>query len=196
MMDIEIGRIKVWSTQIFTVLLLISCCGSPHSYEEKARMKKEQFHVDLRMKHQGAVASAKAVGMPIVIYRSECGYPNIVGGIDVSIYFINISEKTIKYVTFEVIPYNAVGDVVASEIGGEITAYLKETGPIESGKANITPSTSWSGWKAVWYNPTVKCIEIVGIEVIFMDGATISVDRSMITKCLAYSVLNDCRTKF
>lgn len=57
----------------------------------------------------------------------DCNY---VGGVSPYIYWRNNSGKTIKYITFYTTPYNAVWDVVASEIGGYTTARLQVTGPI------------------------------------------------------------------
>ena len=36
--------------------------------------------------------------------------PNIAGGVSVQIIFQNDTQKTIKYVYFDVVPYNAVKD--------------------------------------------------------------------------------------
>lgn len=57
---------------------------------------------------------------------------NSVGGASPHIIWRNDSGKTIKYITFTAIPYNAVGDVVSSSIGGKTTAQLQVTGPIET----------------------------------------------------------------
>lgn len=53
-----------------------------------------------------------------------------VGGIKPKIYWRNDSGKTIKYITFTAVPYNAVGDIVASSIGNRTYVNLKITGPI------------------------------------------------------------------
>lgn len=53
------------------------------------------------------------------------------GGIEIEIIWQNTSNKTIKYITFSVIPYNAVGDVVSCDISDKTTANCKVTGPIE-----------------------------------------------------------------
>ena len=63
---------------------------------------------------------------------SAYGLPNSVGGVGPTIIWRNDSGKTIKYATFTVTPYNAVGDVVESSIGKRTTAYLEVTGPIET----------------------------------------------------------------
>lgn len=57
---------------------------------------------------------------------------NSVGGVEPSIYWRNDSGKTIKYITFTVVPYNAVGDQVSCSITGRSTMDLEITGPIET----------------------------------------------------------------
>lgn len=67
---------------------------------------------------------------PILIGGISVYNINSVGGVDVLIRWKNNSSKDIKYITFTVEPYNAVGDRVASSIGNKTTAYLEVTGPI------------------------------------------------------------------
>lgn len=83
--------------------------------------------------------------------------------------------KEIKYLYFEVVPYNAVGDIVRSDIGGKTTARLKITGPYApgAGDAQII-GNKWYGsfWEAVWYNNTVTKLKFTKIEIQYMDGTS------------------------
>ena len=92
--------------------------------------------------------------------------PDTAGGVGVLISIKNDSEKTIKYVIFEVIPYNAVNDVAPSSIGGETNKWLKITGPINPGANNMD-----SIWESQWYNFSICTVKIVQIDVIYMDGS-------------------------
>ncbi len=56
---------------------------------------------------------------------------NSVGGVEPIIRWRNDSGKTIKYIYFTVVPYNAVGDIVSCRISGDSTEYLQVTGPYE-----------------------------------------------------------------
>ena len=56
---------------------------------------------------------------------------NSVGGVELDITWKNMSDKTIKYITFTLMPYNAVGDLVKCEIRNSSIANCKVTGPIE-----------------------------------------------------------------
>lgn len=56
---------------------------------------------------------------------------NSVGGVSPSIGYRNNSGKTIKYIDFTMVPYNAVGDAVSCTIRGYSSAVGEVTGPIE-----------------------------------------------------------------
>lgn len=94
-----------------------------------------------------------------------CEGADSAGGVGVRINIKNDSEKAIKYATFEVIPYNAVNDVVSSSIGGKTKAQLELTGPIEPGGRAVPK------WTGVWYNSTISTVKILQIEIIYMDGS-------------------------
>lgn len=93
--------------------------------------------------------------------------PNSAGGVSVQITFQNDTQKTIKYVYFDVVPYNAVKDVQSCTISGKSKAELSFTGPIEPGAVcrNIY-------WENVWYNHTITTLDLVMVEVLYMDGSS------------------------
>lgn len=77
----------------------------------------------------------------------------------------NLSGKTIKYCTFEVIGYNAVDDKIASDI-------FKITGPIEPGELINFYLGKDSPMGGVWWSDMegVKKVEIGKITLEYMDG--------------------------
>lgn len=97
------------------------------------------------------------------------GTPDSAGGFDVRINFTNNTGKTIKYITFVVVPYNSVGDIVASEINSEPEARLQFTGPLETGKSNN------GHWSPVWYNWSISKAAIQSVEIKFMDDTEMTV---------------------
>lgn len=178
---------------------------------------------------------------PILVGGAEVHKIDSAGGVYVETYWKNNSDTPIKYVYFDVLPYNAVGDVVASEIGYKTQATLKITGPVyysasSLGKYFKVPDNSGYGhgknrwrevsglstgigwdykegydfddidgynlteigyyyyydyikgknirirdkdtecffqkdiWGPVWYNNTVRSVQIVGVSVEWMDG--------------------------
>ena len=102
--------------------------------------------------------------------------PNCVGGVDFKIIFTNLSPKTIKYAHFKVVPYNAVGDIVSCSIKNDDVAYISVTGPI---KQWSTHGYNWV-WETVWYNSTITRSDLIEIEIEYMDGSEITIDKEYI----------------
>lgn len=95
--------------------------------------------------------------------------PNYVGGCDMNLHFRNISKKTIKYIIFTCEFYNAVDDHVWCEIRDSYSIRIKETGPIKYWEydSNI--------WCDVIYKHSARKMEIVGIEIDYMDGTELNI---------------------
>lgn len=143
-----------------TALLVTGCTPSP------ARLAQEQ---------STPVAPAEAPKLSSDVLKGlkvAPKSPNSVGGVDVDVTFRNISQRTLKYVHISADPINAVGDVVESSIGNKTTAHLKVTGPVGAGKE------SRAVFNTVWYNQTIRRVQVNAIEVEFTDGTTGRVDIS------------------
>lgn len=108
----------------------------------------------------------------IKVTRCDCSRPNSAGGVDVYINFTNTSDKTIKYAYFTVEPYNAVGDIVESEVGNRTTAICTDTGPYGPGEGHY--GTSWY-WDCIWYNSTIVRIKLTKIRIEYTDGTQTSI---------------------
>lgn len=92
--------------------------------------------------------------------------PNSAGGVDANVYYKNLSDKTIKYLTWVGHPINAVGDRVNCEIRGYDDFRGRDTGPIK-------PGHSGGGcWSCAWYNYTAKKLVITEIVIEYMDGSS------------------------
>lgn len=91
--------------------------------------------------------------------------PNSAGGVDVELAFDYVGSGTIKYLTFEAVPYNAVGDIATSSIGNKSTAKLKYTGPLRATDERATAS-----WRNVWYNHTITEILITEVTIEYMES--------------------------
>jgi len=117
----------------------------------------------------------------ILDYKSSI--PNSAGGVDCNIVWKNLSDKTIKYVTFTVIPFNRVNDSVIGEHKYKGGSYdLEVTGPIK-GKEIYGFETYWS---CVWYNSSIDYIKIIKIKIEYIDGIVISTSDINIIKQLGY----------
>jgi chromosome segregation ATPase len=136
--------------------------------EKKAKEEQERL---LAEQQKNAMGKAREI---IRVKSVLTGKPNSAGGVNLYIVWQNKSQKTIKYAYFTVEAYNAVDDVVYSNIGFERKSFTgKETGPVKTGE--------WRGddtyWECAWYNNTIVRAVIKYINIEYMDGTTVSLNE-------------------
>ena len=91
---------------------------------------------------------------------------NSAGGVEPAIRIRNRTEKTIKYTTVELSPFNSVGDPAPDRFDKSFT--LRLVGPIEEqGRSTF----NYEG-NPVIYNGVVSCIEVRRVIVEYMDGTS------------------------
>lgn len=142
--------------------------------EQREKEKQRQEKIDVIKKealskgkslYEQKILAGQTAKNPIIVgsYRTKM---DAVGGVEVFISFFNNSGKTLKYVDFEVTPYNRVDDIARSTIGGTSTTTIQVVnyiGPSKKYDAHFPP---------VWYNNTISYIKINSIKVMFEDGST------------------------
>jgi hypothetical protein len=146
------------------------------------------------MMHHRSIEKAQREGIPVVITAIYSGRPDFAGGVDAHINFVNTSSRTLKYVILEATPYNRVGDIAASEIGRKTTARLEGTGPYAPGRGNFGLFGN-PYWTNVWYNHTIRCIEVNSVEVVYMDGSRESFVGEKMSNVIAEGVTNSCSVR-
>ena len=105
----------------------------------------------------------------IKIKSAYLSNPNSAGGVDAYFYYKNCSDKTIKYLIWEGIAINAVGDPVSCEIRGNSVFHGKDTGPVK-------PNATGGGiWGCAWYNWTAKKLNIKSIKIEYTDGSVFEI---------------------
>jgi len=138
---------------------------------EKIAEKEKLAKQEEERKIAEAAASAKEKAREIIrVSKVSTGKPNSAGGVDLYINWKNNSEKTIKYAYFEVVPLNAVDDVVTSDIGRGSLFRGQETGPFKKGQG----SGSDMYYENAWYNNTIVRAELRKIDIEYMDGTTVT----------------------
>src|SRR5690606_32262791 len=78
---------------------------------------------------------------------------------------VNTAADTVRYLDVTAVPVNAVGDTVASEIGGHIAFSGRATGPFAPGD-----EVHGAVWRGAWYNGSVRCARLAGVR--FEYGTT------------------------
>jgi hypothetical protein len=123
----------------------------------------------IKVAEQNRIANLKDLIKIIKVYTSP---PNSAGGVDVHTIWTNKSNKTVKYISFQWVPYNAVGDIVSCEIRGEIQKGGRVTGPIKPGQ---TYGYNYS-WECEWYNNTITRAKLMEIEIEYMDNTAVKIE--------------------
>jgi hypothetical protein len=121
---------------------------------------------------QKYITNANQINCPIILLTEiRPDDPNSANGVRCSTSgFVNISNKTIKYVIFTITPYNKVNDIAYSSIGNESTVKVKYTGFIKPNEF-----VDYVSWGPIWYNPDIKTIKINEIDIIYDDNTTINI---------------------
>lgn len=103
----------------------------------------------------------------ISIRRLWTSRPNSAGGVDLHILWQNTSSKTVKYASFTVEAYNAVGDVVSCTIRDYSQFSGRVTGPVPPGAVRGGDRF----WESAWYNSTVVRAKLLTIHIEYTDGS-------------------------
>ena len=136
--------------------------------EADAKEKADKYNADIAS-YFTQWPDAKKYHDILSIDSNRLSNPNNAGGCDLYLSFTNKSDKTIKYIKWEGLAYNAVDDPVKCEIRRTSLINGKITGPIypaEIGKAEF-PN--------VIYNYSAKYITLVVIDIDYTDGSHLSI---------------------
>ncbi|MDU0204902.1 hypothetical protein ACYEXS_35745 [Paenibacillus sp. MAH-36] len=127
--------------------------------EEKTNLLAEQA--------KSAKEKARSIMRISKIHPSK---PNSAGGVDLEIEWANNSDKVIKYVVFSVEPYNAVNDIVVSQIGGNSLFKGKITGPVSKDDVGLKNSY----WENAWYNNSINTVQLVNVTIQYLDDTIVT----------------------
>lgn len=101
--------------------------------------------------------------------------PDSAGGVSVRIDFKNTGTKTINYISFGFIPYNAVGDAVGCSISKTSEKFVKYTGPLAPNKSEYNML-----YKNAWYNPSITSVKLSRATIQYADGTEETISGSSI----------------
>lgn len=144
----------------------------------------------------GFIDSSTKSGNPAAVTTLFATGPNYAGGVGVMLSFANTSGKTVKYMEFGLVPFNRVGDPVASSIDGESLKVVKFTGPFKPGVSSDDFSVTFNGgavgFSNVWYNQEISCLEIRMVRATYTDGTTKVVEGAGANLLAAPNVRKNC----
>lgn len=132
--------------------------------------------------------------LPVIITAANISVPNAIDGVTFLVSWANTSTKSIKYVKFEAQPYNAVGDPVRCDVRKAGRREFTCTGPFNPGYPD---GSIFDGFKFrhAWYNGSIRCVEIVACEVIYMDNSSEIFQEADLPKLFAAGMEAKCVVK-
>ena len=143
--------------------------------DEIEKDSREYLDIALENIEAERVAREKELKNTIRIDGVWTSEPDFLGGVKLYINFTNMSENTIKYITFGIQLYNAVGDIVKCQLTGSIpgdTYGCHYTGPCEKGDG-LSGTDVYYG---KYYNSSIDHAKLVSVDIEYMDGSTVSID--------------------
>lgn len=144
---------------------LEKCIESVKPYYEKYLEKQLEYIEDAKSR--------------IEFTHLKCSRPNSAGGVDLYLYYINKHDNPIKYIYTTVSFYNAVGDIISSEIGHNYSFRLQDTGPINQN------AKGGGVWGNVIYNYSTRSAKISKVEITYMDGSKYEISDPKIIEAVS-----------
>lgn len=150
-----------------------------------ARAARGEFELFDEDKFYGVVINNAEVGTNLLGWVRGVDQTSGTTPVSAKFTFTNKTGKEIKYITFGIRPYNAVGDPVECTVSGVSLYDAKSTGPFApNGKFTQT-------LEHAWYNTNIASVKIESAEIIYMDNSTETLTSEQI-KCLPKdTVLSD-----
>lgn len=129
----------------------------------------DKYHIKVQKANEADfVKPFTEKGAKISVSRSEVEAINSAGGVDYLLEFGHLQKgKDIKYLTLDIVFYNAVGDIIGDDLDDRVSTKVQVTGPISfTGKAKVLI------WDTVFYNSTASCALIKRLKVEYMGGSS------------------------
>jgi len=130
--------------------------------EAEAEREKER-------ERQASLPISRAIAreMPLFV-KSFSWTRNSANGIGPVFTFSNLSEKTIKYIWFQIQAFNSVGDPAFVETGGNSVQNGRLVGPILAGRDGTYSFED----DPMFYSRTMTCLELHRLQIEYTDGST------------------------
>ena len=145
------------------------------AYKDSLRESAKQKEAEEKRKYKilrdsiNKAEHIKSIKNSIKITSYYLTSPNSASGVSVYFYYKNLSDKVIKYLTWQGYPINAVGDPVSCQIRNVASYRGMDTGPVKKGQSG------GGYWDCAWYNSTAKKLILESIEIEYMDGSSLTI---------------------
>ena len=183
----------------FITVFLTAFASANAQSLEALRKKHTSLELELeRLKVQISEQESKVKEQPEAEkkptwYVKEFGIDevNSAGGVEPYFVFFNPNTNSpIKYINIRALLYNAVGDVISSDIGGQTSAGMSYTGPLSNADGEKR-----ADWGPTWYNTTGDCIKLTSVVVTFVSGKILKFEGKNLNGALAPEMANTCNMR-
>lgn len=138
-----------------------------NNFKEKNSTIAKLFHEDKILEIYNKIKTFKGLS---IIHWNIFDVSEYTDGTGVRFEIYNPTKKTIKYIQFNVVGKNPVGDIVYTK--GKSIATVKGVGPIKPGESGVY------SFDYVWFTDLVNTAKISTIVVTYMDNTTITIKQS------------------
>lgn len=143
--------------------------------KERQRITDERRARELERENKVKEAEALAIntwtklmkdrGIPLAILVVRDNPDALLGLLDPQIGVLNVGQKTVKYINFELHPFNPVGDPVVDRVSGKSMITVRAVGPLKT-----LETGTYDDFDTLFSSKTVSCIELHRVVIEFMDG--------------------------
>jgi hypothetical protein len=138
--------------------------------EQRVAQRAREAEAQAETRRREAERSERdRVRSTVRVRRLWTSNPNSASGVDLHIVWQNTSSKTVKYASFTVQAYNAVGDPVSCTIRDYSEFSGRITGPVPPG--GVRGGDRY--WDSAWYNSTIVRARLTRIQIEYTDGSTV-----------------------
>lgn len=153
-------------------------------WESKLKVEKEKLKSLIQEANKNAllikqelINRAKKHKSPIAVTNAAIYDINSADGVSIYIDYINTSDKVIKYIDFELVPYNRVYDPLPAKTKiAQVVNFIKSNSVINH-----------SAWDCIWYDSSLLYFEIKSIKVIYQDNSSDKITNKDILKDIVFT---------
>jgi len=138
------------------------------NFQRNARNYSSNKHIEKINKLKVIINSYKNKGLTL-LYYNDYDTSDYVDGTNLTFKVYNPTNKTIKYLSFVVVGYNSVNDVVVDPIKKKSIISVRGVGPIKPKEFGDYD------FDYVWHTDLVENVKITQIYITYMDGSSITI---------------------
>lgn len=156
------GSLKVYTKDDIKQIEADRIAAERKAEKEKLKSLIQEANKNALLVKQELINRAKKHKSPIAVTNASIYDINSAEGVSIYIDYINTSDKVIKYIDFELLPYNRVYDPLPAKTKiAQVVNFIKSNSGINH-----------SAWDCIWYDSSLLFFEIISINVIYQDNSS------------------------